>query len=138
VIVMKFGGTSVADADAIKRLIGIVRQQIEPMKSSSAPVVVVSALAGVTDKLVAIAQLAEDGAADRAASCVMATRRSVTPASADTTTTGADGDRRARISRSTIPIRRSIASASATEVPPNFITTLTGASCGGANDNRSV
>jgi len=68
VIVMKFGGTSVADADAIKRLIGIVRQQIEPMKSSSAPVVVVSALAGVTDKLVAIAQLAEDGAADRAAS----------------------------------------------------------------------
>jgi aspartate kinase len=65
---MKFGGTSVADPDAINRLIGIVRHQIQSNPSAaSAPVVVVSALAGVTDKLVAIAQLAEDGAADRAA-----------------------------------------------------------------------
>jgi aspartate kinase len=65
---MKFGGTSVADPDAIDRLIGIVRQQMESNpKATSAPVVVVSALAGVTDTLVAIAQLAEDGASDRAA-----------------------------------------------------------------------
>ena len=65
---MKFGGTSVADADAINRLIGIVRQQIQSNpRAVSAPVVVVSALAGVTDTLVAIAQLAEDGAGDRAA-----------------------------------------------------------------------
>jgi aspartate kinase len=65
---MKFGGTSVADPDAINRLIGIVRQQMQSNpKATSAPVVVVSALAGVTDKLVAIAQLAEDGASDRAA-----------------------------------------------------------------------
>jgi aspartate kinase len=62
---MKFGGTSVADPDAIGRLIGIVRQQ--QAKTKSAPLVVVSALAKVTDSLVAIAQLAEDGASDKAA-----------------------------------------------------------------------
>ena len=67
---MKFGGTSVADPDAINRLIGIVRQQ--QAKTGSAPVVVVSALAKVTDSLVAIAQLAEDGASDRAAAEVKA------------------------------------------------------------------
>jgi len=61
---MKFGGTSVADPDAINRLIGIVRQQKE--RDQTAPVVVVSALAGVTDKLVAVARLAEDGEADKA------------------------------------------------------------------------
>ena len=69
---MKFGGTSVADPDAINRLIGIVRGQQTKAADGSAPVVVVSALAGVTDKLVAIAQLAEDGAADRAAAEVHA------------------------------------------------------------------
>src|SRR3954469_24949059 len=62
---MKFGGTSVADPDAISRLIGIVRQQ--QTKTDSAPLVVVSALAGVTDRLVAVAQLAEDGASEKAA-----------------------------------------------------------------------
>jgi aspartate kinase len=67
---MKFGGTSVADPDAINRLIGIVRQQ--QAKTQSAPLVVVSALSGVTDKLVAIAQLAEDGAVDKAAAEVQA------------------------------------------------------------------
>src|SRR5580765_1058568 len=63
--VMKFGGTSVADPDAINRLIGIVRQQKE--RDKTPPVVVVSALAGVTDKLVAVARLAEEGEADKAA-----------------------------------------------------------------------
>jgi len=62
---MKFGGTSVADPDAIVRLIDIVRQQLT--KGAPAPVVVVSALAGVTDRLVSIAQLAEEGAVERAA-----------------------------------------------------------------------
>jgi aspartate kinase len=62
---MKFGGTSVADPDAINRLIGIVRQQKE--RDKTPPVVVVSALAGVTDKLVAVARLAEEGEADKAA-----------------------------------------------------------------------
>ena len=65
---MKFGGTSVADPDAINRLIGIVRQQ--QANTKSAPLVVVSALSGVTDTLVAIAQLAEDGASERAAADV--------------------------------------------------------------------
>jgi aspartate kinase len=63
-VVMKFGGTSVADQDAIGRLIRIVAQQIA--KDSQPPIVVVSALAGVTDKLIAIAQLAEEGAGERA------------------------------------------------------------------------
>jgi aspartate kinase len=83
---MKFGGTSVADPDAINRLIGIVRQQIQSNpKAPRAPVVVVSALAGVTDTLVAIAQLAEDGAADRAAADLQAlVDRHVTVASAIT------------------------------------------------------
>jgi aspartate kinase len=67
---MKFGGTSVADPDAINRLIGIVRQQ--QANTKSAPLVVVSALSGVTDTLVAIAQLAEDGASKRAAAEVQA------------------------------------------------------------------
>ena len=62
---MKFGGTSVADPDAINRLIGIVRQQ--QAKTKSAPLVVVSALAKVTDSLVAIAQMAEDGESAKAA-----------------------------------------------------------------------
>jgi len=65
-VVMKFGGTSVADPDAIGRLIDIVRRQRS--RDNLPPVVVVSALAGVTDTLVAVARLAEDGDADRAAS----------------------------------------------------------------------
>jgi aspartate kinase len=69
-VVMKFGGTSVADPDAINRLIGIVRQQ--QAKTKSAPLVVVSALSGVTDTLAAITQLAEDGASERAAADVRA------------------------------------------------------------------
>jgi aspartate kinase len=63
---MKFGGTSVADPDAIARLIGIVRLQMQ-RDPQAPPVVVVSALGGVTDTLVAIAQLAEEGAGGRAA-----------------------------------------------------------------------
>jgi aspartate kinase len=50
VIVCKFGGTSVADAGAIARLVEIIRA-----RSADRPVVVVSALAGVTDALLALA-----------------------------------------------------------------------------------
>ncbi|HKU59730.1 MAG TPA: hypothetical protein VJQ44_00840, partial [Gemmatimonadales bacterium] len=50
-IVCKFGGTSVADAAAIARLVEIVRG-----RSAERPVVVVSALAGVTDALLALAE----------------------------------------------------------------------------------
>jgi len=48
-IVAKFGGTSVADAEAIRRLAGIVRSRV-----AAGPVVVVSALARVTDALLAL------------------------------------------------------------------------------------
>jgi aspartate kinase len=53
-IVAKFGGTSVADAAAITRLTTIVRERLPDR-----PVVVVSALARVTDTLLSLARLAE-------------------------------------------------------------------------------
>jgi aspartate kinase len=58
-IVAKFGGTSVADAAAVSRLIDIVRG-----RQADRPVLVVSALAKVTDTLLALAQQAatDDGA----------------------------------------------------------------------------
>lgn len=58
--VMKFGGTSVADAPAIARLVAIVgdRWRAHP---GEAPLVVVSALAGVTDRLMAVADEAGAG-----------------------------------------------------------------------------
>jgi aspartate kinase len=71
-VVMKFGGTSVADPEAIDRLIDIVRRQRQASERGSAPVVVVSALAGVTDQLVAVARMAEEGEADRAAAALNA------------------------------------------------------------------
>ena len=49
-IVCKFGGTSVADAAAVRRLIGIVAE-----RRGERPLVVVSALAGVTDGLLGLA-----------------------------------------------------------------------------------
>jgi aspartate kinase len=55
-LVMKFGGTSVRDAAAIRRLTAIVRAHV-----ARRPVVVVSALSGVTDELSALARLAHDG-----------------------------------------------------------------------------
>lgn len=58
-VVMKFGGTSVADAAAIRRLVAIVRSEPDPRRF-----VVVSALAGVTDRLLELARIA--GAGDTA------------------------------------------------------------------------
>ena len=55
-VVMKFGGTSVADADAVRRLLEIVRAST----AAGVPtLVVVSAMAGVTDRLLALAAAAE-------------------------------------------------------------------------------
>jgi aspartate kinase len=51
-VVLKFGGTSVQDEAALKRLIGIVAG------TRGAPIVVVSALAGVTNSLSDIARMA--------------------------------------------------------------------------------
>ena len=64
--VMKFGGTSVADQPAIERLIALVRaeRQAEAQKEGGdarGPVVVVSALSGVTDRLLGLAALAASG-----------------------------------------------------------------------------
>jgi len=58
VIVMKFGGTSVKDPEAVARLVRIVGRERRPR------LVVVSALAGVTDALLDVARLAEEGDAD--------------------------------------------------------------------------
>jgi aspartate kinase len=71
-VVMKFGGTSVADPEAIGRLIDIVRRQQAGTTAGPAPLVVVSALAGVTDTLVTVTQAAESGEADRAAATLQA------------------------------------------------------------------
>ncbi|HTZ81856.1 MAG TPA: aspartate kinase [Candidatus Acidoferrales bacterium] len=56
VVVMKFGGTSVEDAAAIRRLIEIVKS-----RSGSQPVLVVSALAKVTDQLLEAGNAASAG-----------------------------------------------------------------------------
>jgi aspartate kinase len=71
-VVMKFGGTSVADPAAIGRVVDIVERQRKA--GSGAPVVVVSALGGITDRLVEIARRAEDGDADGAARTIAAAR----------------------------------------------------------------
>lgn len=55
-IVVKFGGTSVGDAEAIERAAGIVRGRMP-----GRPLVVVSAMAGVTNALLAIAEQASKG-----------------------------------------------------------------------------
>jgi aspartate kinase len=56
VIVAKFGGTSVGDAAAINRTVGIIRGAV-----GRDPVVVVSALAGATNSLLEIADRAGEG-----------------------------------------------------------------------------
>jgi aspartate kinase len=70
-IVMKFGGTSVADRAAIERLMSIVRAArqaaIQPESQDwRGPVVVVSALGGATDRLLGVAAEAGAGDADGA------------------------------------------------------------------------
>ena len=61
VTILKFGGTSVADAAAFTRVVTIVRRHGGPR-----PVVVVSALAGMTDALFAGAAAGADGDVARA------------------------------------------------------------------------
>ena len=66
-IVMKFGGTSVEDAVAIKNVTEIVRKEIPRH-----PVVVVSACAGITNQLLKTANLAAEGKRDEALQMVAA------------------------------------------------------------------
>ena len=58
-VVQKFGGTSVADAGAIDRLIAIVRAARH--RDGTGPAVVVSAMSGVTDAVLSMATDARDG-----------------------------------------------------------------------------
>ena len=55
--VLKFGGTSVANAENINKVVAIVKQSVQKDKT----VLVVSALGGVTDMLLNAAALASDG-----------------------------------------------------------------------------
>jgi aspartate kinase len=68
-VVMKFGGTSVRDVDAVRRVVGIVGREKRPR------VVVVSALAGVTDGLLDIAAKVESGDGEAVQESVRALRR---------------------------------------------------------------
>src|SRR5277367_5290303 len=68
-VVMKFGGTSVEDAIAINRTAGIVRGRLN---KGLTPIVVVSAMAKVTDQLLAAASAA--GRGDRAGALAIAAR----------------------------------------------------------------
>jgi aspartokinase len=63
-VVQKFGGTSVADPDAIRRLINIARSA--RTRDSRGPVVVVSAMSRVTDALLTVAADAGSSQLDRA------------------------------------------------------------------------
>jgi aspartate kinase len=70
-VVMKFGGTSVADRAAIERLIAIVRAQRQADAQQEGgdargPIVVVSALSKVTDRLLGVAASANAGDVDGA------------------------------------------------------------------------
>ncbi len=68
-VVMKFGGTSVEDAAAIGRTAAIVAGRVANGKS---PVVVVSAMAKVTDQLLRAAAAASDG--DRTGALAISSR----------------------------------------------------------------
>src|SRR5918997_681601 len=70
-VVMKFGGTSVADQPAIERLIAIIRAQRQADAQQEGgdargPIVVVSALSKVTDRLLGVAANAGAGDTDGA------------------------------------------------------------------------
>ena len=52
-IVMKFGGTSIGNAEAMHRVSEIIRS-----RKNRSPIIVVSAVAGITDALVSLASTA--------------------------------------------------------------------------------
>ena len=55
--VLKFGGTSITGLERVEAIAGQVRERV----ADHAPVVVVSAFAGVTDALIAVARTAASG-----------------------------------------------------------------------------
>src|SRR3954471_3041590 len=82
-IVMKFGGTSVEDSGAIDRVVKIVRQRLD-----QSPVVVVSAMAKVTDQLLATAQAAGNGEREKALDLARALRERHYAAASELLSTG--------------------------------------------------
>lgn len=64
-IIMKFGGTSVEDEDAFKRVRQIVRAHL-----AARPIVVISAMSRVTDALLASVQAAAEGSVENALSAL--------------------------------------------------------------------
>jgi aspartate kinase len=92
-IVQKFGGTSVADPEAIRRLIGIVHAT--RARQGRGPAVVVSAMSGVTDVLLAVAAAAGATQTDDALARLRQLRDRHLAATAALTT----GDRAAAMSR---------------------------------------
>ena len=69
-VIMKFGGTSVADADAMRRVISIAKDERAAHPNAQPPVIVVSAMSKVTDRLVEIGRLTNQGSGDEAARLV--------------------------------------------------------------------
>ena len=69
-VIMKFGGTSVADAEAMNRVTAIVRKQLETHPNDPPPAVVVSAMSKVTDRLIETARLAGLGEGEQATTLV--------------------------------------------------------------------
>ena len=55
-VVMKFGGSSVGDAERIKNVCEIVKSKL-----NEKPIVVLSAVKGITDKLIGTAKMASEG-----------------------------------------------------------------------------
>jgi aspartate kinase len=66
-VIMKFGGTSVADAEAMRRVMAIVKDHLSRSDRATPPVVVVSAMSKVTDRLIESARLAAEGDGEAAA-----------------------------------------------------------------------
>jgi len=82
-IVMKFGGTSVEDSTAIDRVVKIVRERLD-----HSPVVVVSAMAKVTDQLLAIGHAAGSGEREKALNLSRALRERHYAAAGELLSTG--------------------------------------------------
>jgi aspartate kinase len=70
VVVLKFGGTSVEDSSAIRRVVEIVHGRLH-----AKPIVVVSALAGVTDQLLALGNAAAQSKSDIAVANLLELRK---------------------------------------------------------------
>lgn len=126
-VVMKFGGTSVADQSAIARLIAIVRAQRQADAQQEGgdargPIVVVSALSKVTDRLLGIAANAGAGDLDGARTNLRDLRQRHITVSEVITDPAARRDVVAFIEREFDELERIVAALSVLqEVPPRWM-----------------